>query len=126
MTGSLANIFPRLKSDVPKILDLAVPILLGQLAVIAFGVMDTAMAARYSTDDLAALGMASSIFISIYVGLTGILSALNAIGGQLYGAHKYPEIGEDTRQTLWLAMCTSAVGIFVLLHPGPFRSEERV
>jgi MATE family multidrug resistance protein len=120
MTSSLANIFPRLKRDVPKILDLAVPILLGQLAVIAFGVMDTAMAARYSTDDLAALGMASSIFISIYVGLTGILSALNAIAGQLYGANKFPEIGEDTRQTLWLAMCTSAVGIFVLLHPGPF------
>ena len=79
----------RLKRDVPRILDLATPILLGQLAVIAFGVMDTAMTARFSTDDLAALGIASSIFISIYVGLTGILSALNTIGGQLFGAKNY-------------------------------------
>jgi MATE family multidrug resistance protein len=63
---------------------LAVPILLGQLAIITFGVMDTAMTARFSTDDFAALGMAASIFISIYVGLTGILSALNPIGGQLF------------------------------------------
>ena len=67
----------RLRRDIPRILELATPILLGQLAVIAFGVMDTAMTARYSTDDLAALGMASSIFISVYVGLTGILYSLN-------------------------------------------------
>ena len=79
----------RLRRDIPRILELATPILLGQLAVIAFGVMDTAMTARYSTDDLAALGMASSIFISVYVGLTGILSALNSIGGRLYGAEKF-------------------------------------
>jgi MATE family multidrug resistance protein len=116
----LALTITRFKRDVPKILELATPILLGQLAVIAFGVMDTAMTARFSTDDLAALGMASSIFISIYVGLTGILSALNAIGGQLFGAKKFLEIGENTRQTLWLAMCTSMIGIFVLLHPGIF------
>jgi MATE family multidrug resistance protein len=120
MTHFFSSIFFRLKRDVPQILHLAVPLLLGQLAVITFGVMDTAMTARYSTDDLAALGMASSIFISVYVGLTGILSALNSIGGQLYGAQKYPEIGEDTRQTLWLALGTSCIGIFVLLHPGPF------
>jgi len=110
----------RLRRDIPRILELATPILLGQLAVIAFGVMDTAMTARYSTDDLAALGMASSIFISVYVGLTGILSALNSIGGRLYGAEKFLEIGEHTRQTLWLGLLTSLVGIFVLLHPGLF------
>lgn len=110
----------RLKRDVPQILDLATPILLGQLAVIAFGVMDTAMTARFSTDDLAALGMASSIFISIYVGLTGILSALNPIGGQLFGAGRYTEIGEEMRQTLWLSLVLSCFGIFILLHPDVF------
>jgi MATE family multidrug resistance protein len=122
MIQAAHSILFRLKRDIPRILQLATPILLGQLAVIAFGVMDTAMTARYSTDDLAALGMASSIFISVYVGLTGILSALNAIGGQLFGAGKYQELGEDTRQTLWLGLCTSLLGIFVLLHPGIFIS----
>ena len=77
MLTSKFPLFSRLRRDVPQILKLAIPILLGQLAIITFGVMDTAMTARYSTDDLAALGMAASIFISIYVGLTGILSALN-------------------------------------------------
>lgn len=120
MFGLITLTFQRLLRDVPRILHLAIPLLLGQLAVIAFGVVDTAMTARYSTDDLAALGMAAAIFISVYVGLTGVLSALNSIGGQLFGAKKFPEIGEDTRQTLWLSMVTSGVGIFVLLNPGPF------
>jgi MATE family multidrug resistance protein len=112
--------YARLRRDVPQILQLAIPILLGQLAIITFGVMDTAMTARYSTDDLAALGMAASIFISIYVGLTGILSALNPIGGQLFGAKKYQAIGEETRQTLWLSLILAGVGMFVLNHPEPF------
>lgn len=60
----------RLRDDVPELIKLAGPLLVGQLAVIAFGVLDTAMTARYSSEDLAALAMASAIYISIYVGLT--------------------------------------------------------
>ncbi len=50
----------KLQRDIPKLIGLAGPLLVGQLAVIAFGVMDTAMVARYSADDLAALAMASA------------------------------------------------------------------
>lgn len=110
----------QLKRDIPRILSLAGPLLIGQLAVITFGVLDTAMTARYSTEDLAALGMASSIFISIYVGLTGIISALNPIAGQLFGAKRFTEIGEEVRQTFWLSMCLGIVGILVMLNPEPF------
>ncbi|TXI12050.1 MAG: MATE family efflux transporter, partial [Polynucleobacter sp.] len=55
-----------LRRDIPQLLSLAGPLLVGQLAVIAFGVIDTAMVARYSTEDLAALAISGSIFISIY------------------------------------------------------------
>ena len=36
----------RLRVDVPELLKLAGPLLVGQLAVIAFGVLETAMTAR--------------------------------------------------------------------------------
>src|ERR1700690_2720288 len=72
--------------DVRKIVALAWPVLIGQLAIIAFGVIDTAMVGRYSATDLAALGLGSSIYISVYIGLTGILTALQPIAGQLFGA----------------------------------------
>lgn len=126
MNSSSLPWYGRLRRDIPSILHLATPILLGQLAIITFGVMDTAMTARFSTEDLAALGMAASIFISIYVGLTGILSALNPIGGQLFGAKKFLEIGEETRQTLWLSLILAGVGMFILNHPGPFIDIGRI
>ena len=108
----------RLREDIPALLKLAGPLLIGQLAVIAFGVLDTAMTARYSADDLAALAMASAIFISIYVGLTGVVSALAPIAGQLFGAKRFAEIGEEVRQATWLAFGLTILGCFIL------RSEE--
>src|SRR3984957_11649748 len=101
--------------DVRKIVALAWPVLIGQLAIIAFGVIDTAMVGRYSATDLAALGLGSSIYISIYIGLTGILTALQPIAGQLYGARRESEIGEEVRQALWLAAALSVLG-FVCLY----------
>ncbi len=108
----------KLQRDIPKLIGLAGPLLVGQLAVIAFGVMDTAMVARYSADDLAALAMASSIFISIYVGLTGVVSALAPIAGQLFGAKRFDEIGEEVRQGWWLSLGLSLFGILILANPG--------
>lgn len=106
----------RLREDIPSLLKLAGPLLIGQLAVIALGVLDTAMTARYSADDLAALAMASAIFISIYVGLTGVISALAPIAGQLFGAKRFSEIGEEVRQATWLALGLSVLGCFILLN----------
>ncbi|MBU3541172.1 MATE family efflux transporter [Polynucleobacter sp. UB-Tiil-W10] len=106
----------RLREDIPSLLKLAGPLLIGQLAVIAFGVLDTAMTARYSADDLAALAMASAIFISIYVGLTGVISALAPIAGQLFGAKRFSEIGEEVRQATWLALGLTGLGCFILLN----------
>jgi MATE family multidrug resistance protein len=104
----------RLREDIPALLKLAGPLLVGQLAVIAFGVLDTAMTARYSADDLAALAIASAIFISVYVGLTGVVSALAPIAGQLFGAKRYDEIGEEVRQAIWLSVLLSLFGALIL------------
>ncbi|WP_114689534.1 MATE family efflux transporter [Polynucleobacter necessarius] len=106
----------RLREDIPSLLKLAGPLLIGQLAVIAFGVLDTAMTARYSADDLAGLAMASAIFISIYVGLTGVISAIAPIVGQLFGAKRFSEIGEEVRQATWLALGLTIFGCLILLN----------
>ena len=51
-------------------------VLVGQLAVMAFGVVDTVVSGRHSDAALAALSVGSAIYISIYVGLMGVLQAL--------------------------------------------------
>lgn len=116
----------RLREDIPALLKLAGPLLVGQLAVIAFGVLDTAMTARYSEDDLAALAMASAIFISIYVGLTGVISALAPIAGQLFGAKRFDEIGEEVRQATWLAVGLTVLGCFVLMNADYLLAISRI
>ncbi|AHG33392.1 MATE efflux family protein [Burkholderia pseudomallei MSHR511] len=105
--------------DIRRIAGLAWPVLVGQLAIIAFGVIDTAMVGRFSALDLAALGLGMSIYVSIYIGLTGILSALQPIAGQLYGARRYAEIGEEVRQAMWLAVLLAAPGFLLLHFPHP-------
>ena len=116
----------RLREDIPALLKLAGPLLVGQLAVIAFGVLDTAMTARYSADDLAALAMASAIFISVYVGLTGVISALAPIAGQLFGAKRFDEIGEEVRQATWLAVGLTVLGCFVLMNADYLLAISRI
>lgn len=94
-------------------------VLIGQLAVMAFGVADTVIAGRYSDTALAALSVGSAIYISVYVGLIGIVQALLPIWAELLGANKQPEIGRSLRQSLYLSGLITLAGIAALLFPGP-------
>lgn len=113
-------------ADIRKIAGLAWPVLIGQLAVIAFGVMDTVMVGRYSAVDLAALGLGSSVYVSVFVGLTGVVLAMQPITAQLFGAGRYTEIGEEVRQALWLSAALAVLGFVVMFFPGPLLAVSKV
>lgn len=102
-----------------QIAALAWPILVGQLAVIANGVIDTAMTSRYSATDLAALSIAVAIYVSVFVSANGVLYALAPIIGQLYGGGRFEAIGAEVRQGLWLALFMTVAGSLVLAFPQP-------
>lgn len=102
-----------------RIISLSWPILVGQLAVIANGVIDTAMTSRYSATDLAALAIGASIYISVFVGLNGVLGALSPIVGQLYGGKHFDKIGAELKQGVWLALLLMVLGCAALLNPQP-------
>jgi MATE family multidrug resistance protein len=105
-----------------RIASLAWPILIGQLALIANGVIDTAMVSRFSAMDLAALSLGVSIYVSVFVGLSGVLQALLPTIGQLYGARRLGDIGREVKQGLWLAFFLSCLGCLVLLFSPVFLS----
>ena len=92
-------------------------ILVGQLAVMAFGVTDTIVAARYADTALASLSVGSATYISVHVALMGIVQALLPIWAELQGAKKYAAIGQSVRQALYIVLLTSSIGMVVLLHP---------
>jgi MATE family multidrug resistance protein len=93
-------------------------VLVGQVAVMAFGVTDTVVAGRFAQEALAALSVGSAIYISVYVTLMGLLQALLPILSEMHGANTHSAIGRALRQGLYLcAVCTLA-GIWALTHPG--------
>lgn len=106
-------------ADLPSIARHAATVLAGQLAVMAFGVTDTLVAGRDGEASLAALSVGSAIFISIYVGLMGVLQALMPVWAQQRGAGDLQGMGFSVRQSLYLCMAASALGMAVLLFPAP-------
>jgi MATE family multidrug resistance protein len=96
----------------------ATTVLVGQLAVMAFGVTDTIVAGRYSEQALAALSVGSAVYMTVFVALIGVLQALLPTWAELHGAQKHHELGRSVRQALYVALAGMIVGATALLFPG--------
>ena len=104
---------------VREIYQLAWPVLVAQLAVMAYSVIDTIMAGRFGTEDLAAVGIGASIYFSVFVGLMGVLLAVTPTVAHLFGAGRHAEIGEQVRQAMWLTLALALVSVVVFRYPEP-------
>jgi MATE family multidrug resistance protein len=98
----------RASTEFYNLLKLATPIIIAQLANTAMGFVDTVMAGRVSPQDLAAVALGNSIWVPVFLLMTGILLATTPKVAQRFGAGAHTEIGPLVRQALWLAL---AVGI---------------
>lgn len=110
--------FATYKKELSALVVLALPMLLSQVAQVGTGFVDTVMAGGASKEDLAAVALGSSVFITIYVTLMGVMTALNPILAQAYGASKNStnahQIGEMGRQGLWYGLLIGVVGMFIM------------
>jgi multidrug resistance protein, MATE family len=98
------------------------PILISQWASIAFGVLDTAMTGHASPQDLAALALGVSIYITVFIGLMGVMHALIPIQAQSFGAKRFDEIGQAWSQGIWVSLILSVFGGLILSFPGVWLS----
>jgi MATE family multidrug resistance protein len=87
---------------------------------VAYVFIDTVMTGHASPADLAAMGLGASVYSSVFMGLTGVISALNPIVAHHYGAQRWAAIGPSYVQGLWLALLLSLVGIPILAFPEPW------
>ncbi|OYV00167.1 MAG: MATE family efflux transporter [Burkholderiales bacterium PBB5] len=110
----------RFGHSVRRIAVLAWPVFIGQLAVLAFGTLDTVLVGRHATADLAALAVGGAAYITIFVGLMGVVLAISPIVGRLYGAQRHAEAGRQFWQALWLAGGLGLLGSALLAFPAPF------
>ena len=115
-----ASYLASLRGSFLRILPMAWPVLIGQLAVLGFGTVDTILVARFAADDLAALSIGMAAYITIFIGFMGVVLAISPMAGQLFGAGKLREAGQQVHQAIWLALGIAVVGSTLLLLPGPF------
>jgi MATE family multidrug resistance protein len=111
---------PGLLDSLRRIAPQAWPVFVGQIAVLAFTTVDTMLLARHSALDLAALAVGAACYMTVFVGLMGVVIAVGPMAGQLYGAKKLPEAGDQLHQAIWLALVLTLVGEIFLLWPEPF------
>lgn len=110
----------RLADSARRILPLAWPVFVGQVSVVAFGTVDTLLVGRHAAADLAALAVGGAAYITIFVGLMGVVLAVGPISGQLFGARKLQAAGHQLHQAVWLALALSVLGSTLLAFPAPF------
>ena len=99
-----------------RIVELAWPVLIAQLSSMTQMVSDTVLAGRYGTEDLAAVAVASGIYISVVMLMVGILQAVAPTVAHQVGAGRRDEIGPSVQQGFWLA--ATAVGNALLFVGG--------
>jgi MATE family multidrug resistance protein len=102
------------------------PLFIANLAVVGNGTIDTIMAGRLSATDLAAVAIGSSIYVSVYIGLMGVLQALSPIAGHHFGAHRWRAIGDDLQQALWLSLFLTISGLPIVLATDSWLGFARV
>ncbi len=108
----------RLRLELRSLMLLATPIMVAQLAHTAMGFVDTLMAGRVGPRDLAAVALGNSIWVPVFLLMTGILLATTAKVAQRFGAGESAAIGALVRQALWLGLAVGMAAATLLWNAG--------
>jgi MATE family multidrug resistance protein len=97
-----------------RIVELAWPVLIAQLSSMTQMLSDTVLAGRYGTEDLAAVAVASGIYISVVMLMVGILQAVAPTVAH-HGRRAPRPIGPSVQQGFWLALGLLPAVLFLRL-----------
>jgi len=103
-----------LGNEVRRTALLAGPLIVEQVTSYGTSVVNTVMAGRLGSLELGAVAVGSSIFGAGLMFTAGTMMAVSATVSQLVGAGHKHRVGEQTRQSLWLAAMISALLWFLI------------
>ncbi|WP_448549937.1 MATE family efflux transporter [Thalassotalea fusca] len=107
-----------------SLMKLAYPILIAQLIQNLMGFADTVMAGRVSPTDMAAVAVASSVWLPLILTIYGLIMALAAIVSQLAGAKKFGDVAKPVYQTGWIALFLGCMLIVLFYLASPFIEQH--
>ncbi|WP_439287286.1 MATE family efflux transporter [Lonepinella sp. BR2357] len=122
--------WPQYHAQAKKLIQIAMPILLAQIAQNSMGLVDTIMAGRVSAADMAAISVGASIWFPLVLFGHGLLLALPPTISYLNGSNQRSRIAHQVRQGLWiiLLVCLPLGGLIyhsdLIIHA--MQMEERL
>jgi MATE family multidrug resistance protein len=100
-------------------LRIALPIFGGQLAQSANGFVDTVMAGRVSALDLAAVAVGASIWVPVFLFLTGLLMSTTSVLARHMGAGQHHRVSPIMQQAVMLGLLFGVLAFFLLRNTAP-------
>lgn len=110
---------PRQRHEARAQLRLALPVLGGQLAQTANGFVDTLMAGRVSPADLGAVAVGASLWVPLFLFMTGVLMTATPVLSRHLGGREYHRINPVAQQGLWLGLALGLVAMLLLRGMAP-------
>ena len=98
-------------AETRALLALALPMMVAQIAQTATGFVDTVMAGQVGAEDLAAVSIGTSILLTVFLTLSGVVMAVNPLVSQQFGAGEHQAIGATVRQGLWTGLGLGLLGV---------------
>ncbi len=119
ITDADSPLWLKVKNEWKTLILLGAPILIGQLAQMANGVIDTIMAGRSSAADLTGVAIGNSLWVPLFLFMMGILNASQPIISGYRGANQHEKIISVTWHAIYIAITAAFVGILLLTNVSP-------
>lgn len=100
-----------------RLYQLTWPVLVAQLATIGMMAIDTVVVGYAGTDDLAALAVGASIYVSLALALSGVVQAVLPGVAHRLGRNDPEAAAHLVRQAFWLVLFLAILGDLVLFFP---------
>lgn len=113
------SLLKRIQEEWRTLLTLGSPILIGQLAQMSNGVIDTIMAGRASAEDLTGVAIGNSLWVPIFLFMLGLLNATQPIISGHRGAGHTQKIMPVTWNALYISLVASVVSVVALVNIDP-------
>ncbi len=115
-------------AEIRRTMQLATPVIIGQVAVFSMSFVDTVMAGRLPDKEiaLAALGIGGAVWSSMLMFVLGTLMVVQPSVAQLDGAQMKSEAASQTRQAFWIALALGIPFWFVCYFSEPLLTLFRI
>lgn len=102
-----------IQSEIRSLIRIGWPICVTQLAQSGIATTDTLMAGRVGAVDLAGVALGASIWMPVFLFMTGVIIATTALVSHAYGGGRDREIVSTVRQACWMALGLGLLAFFL-------------